>query len=62
MSLVLYYSEPLSLCYGGVLRGTYKVSAIPPVARMPQRTVFGVDMIQLSFCFSIWRELKIGLG
>jgi hypothetical protein len=28
-----------------VLRGIYKVIAIPPVARIPQRTVFGEDMM-----------------
>lgn len=29
---------------GGVARGSYKVTAMPPVARIPQRTVFGDDM------------------
>jgi hypothetical protein len=30
----------------GVSRGTNKVVAMPPVARIPQRTVFGDDILE----------------
>jgi hypothetical protein len=33
----------------GESRGTYKVRAMPPVARIPQRTVLGDDMVDFKY-------------
>jgi hypothetical protein len=42
---VLGAAKDMSNTSSGVSRGTNKVTAMPPVARIPQRTVFGDDIL-----------------
>jgi hypothetical protein len=58
---VLGTANTLLKSYSGVLRGLYKVRAMPPVARMPQRTVLGEDMMLSYEVLIVSRNSKVWL-